>query len=110
MAIRADQVGSSGSFGAVPLFAGTALISLIAMVIAVPIGLFSAIYLAEYAHPKFRTVAKPLLEVLAGVPDRRVRILRGADHRTGAARLGRGSSGSTSPPRARSPRASSWAS
>jgi phosphate transport system permease protein len=68
MAIREDQVGSSGSFGAVPLFAGTALISLIAMVIAVPIGLFSAIYLAEYAHPKFRTWAKPLLEVLAGVP------------------------------------------
>jgi len=68
MAIRADQVGSSGSFGAVPLFAGTALISFIAMFIAVPIGLFSAIYLAEYAHPKFRTWAKPLLEVLAGVP------------------------------------------
>jgi len=68
MAIRADQVGSSGSFGAVPLFAGTALISFIAMAIAVPIGLFSAIYLAEYAHPKFRTWAKPLLEVLAGVP------------------------------------------
>jgi phosphate transport system permease protein len=68
MAIRADQVGSSGSFGAVPLFAGTALISFIAMVIAVPIGLFSAIYLAEYAHPRFRTWAKPLLEVLAGVP------------------------------------------
>jgi phosphate transport system permease protein len=68
MAIHADQVGSSGSFGAVPLFAGTALISFIAMAIAVPIGLFSAIYLAEYAHPRFRTVAKPLLEVLAGVP------------------------------------------
>jgi phosphate transport system permease protein len=68
MAIRADQVGSSGSFGAVPLFAGTALISFIAMLIAVPIGLFSAIYLAEYAHPRFRTFAKPLLEVLAGVP------------------------------------------
>jgi phosphate transport system permease protein len=68
MAIRADQVGSSGAFGAVPLFAGTLLISLIAMAIAVPIGLFSAIYLAEYAHPRFRTWAKPLLEVLAGVP------------------------------------------
>jgi phosphate transport system permease protein len=68
MAIHADQVGSSGSFGAVPLFAGTLLISFIAMVIAVPIGLFSAIYLAEYAHPGFRTWAKPLLEVLAGVP------------------------------------------
>ncbi len=68
MAIRADQVGSSGSFGAVPLFAGTLLISFVAMIIAVPIGLFSAIYLAEYAHPGFRTWAKPLLEVLAGVP------------------------------------------
>jgi phosphate transport system permease protein len=68
MAIRADQVGSSGSFGAVPLFAGTALISFIAMVVAVPIGLFSAVYLAEYAHPKFRAWTKPFLEVLAGVP------------------------------------------
>jgi phosphate transport system permease protein len=68
MAIRADQVGSSGSFGAVPLFAGTLMISLIAMLIAVPVGLFSAIYLAEYAHPKFRAWAKPLLEILAGIP------------------------------------------
>jgi phosphate transport system permease protein len=68
MAIRADQTGSSGAFGAVPLFAGTLLISVIAMVIAVPVGLFSAIYLAEYADRRFRTVAKPLLEVLAGVP------------------------------------------
>jgi len=67
-AIRADQVGSSGSFGAVPLFAGTALISGIAMLIAVPIGLFSAIYLSEYAHRKFRTWTKPFLEVLAGIP------------------------------------------
>ena len=68
MAIRADQVGSSGSFGAVPLFAGTALISAIAMIIAVPVGLFSAIYLAEYANRRVRAVVKPLLEVLAGVP------------------------------------------
>jgi phosphate transport system permease protein len=68
MAIRADQVGSSGSFGAVPLFAGTLLISFIAMIVAVPIGLFSAVYLAEYAHPKFRAWTKPFLEVLAGVP------------------------------------------
>ena len=67
-ALRADQVGSSGSFGAVPLFAGTALISGIAMLIAVPIGLFSAIYLAEYAHRSFRTWTKPFLEVLAGIP------------------------------------------
>ncbi|HET9865474.1 MAG TPA: phosphate ABC transporter permease subunit PstC [Steroidobacteraceae bacterium] len=68
VAMRADQVGSPGSFGAVPLFAGTALISCIAMLIAVPIGLYSAIYLAEYAHPRLRSWAKPLLEVLAGVP------------------------------------------
>lgn len=68
MAIRADQVGSSGAFGAVPLFTGTLLISLIAMVIAVPVGLFSAIYLAEYAHRRVRALAKPLIELLAGVP------------------------------------------
>lgn len=68
MAIRADQVGSSGAFGAVPLFVGTLLISFIAMIVAVPIGLFSAIYLAEYAPLQVRKVVKPLLEVLAGVP------------------------------------------
>jgi phosphate transport system permease protein len=67
-AIRADQVGSSGAFGAVPLFWGTMMISGIAMLIAVPIGLFSAIYLAEYAHRKFRAWTKPFLEVLAGIP------------------------------------------
>jgi phosphate transport system permease protein len=68
VAIRADQVGSSGAFGAVPLFAGTLLISFVAMIIAVPVGLFSAIYLAEYAPPRIRRLVKPLLEVLAGVP------------------------------------------
>jgi phosphate transport system permease protein len=68
MAIRADQVGSTGAFGAVPLFTGTLLISLIAMVIAVPVGLFSAIYLAEYADRRLRALAKPMIEVLAGVP------------------------------------------
>ncbi len=68
MAIRADQVGSSGAFGAVPVFLGTALISAIAMFVAVPIGLMSAIYLSEYANKKFRTVAKPLMEILAGIP------------------------------------------
>lgn len=67
-AMRVDQVGSSGAFGAVPLFTGTLLISVIAMIVAVPIGLLSAIYMAEYAHPRFRAVAKPLLEVLAGIP------------------------------------------
>ncbi|MDS4028495.1 MAG: phosphate ABC transporter permease subunit PstC, partial [Candidatus Contendobacter sp.] len=67
-ALRADQVGSSGAFGAVPLFAGTLLISGIAMLVAVPIGLMSALYLSEYATPKFRAVAKPALEILAGIP------------------------------------------
>ena len=67
-AIRADQVGSTGAFGAIPLFAGTLLISFIAMLIAAPIGLMSAIYLAEYAHPKVRSLAKPMLEILAGIP------------------------------------------
>lgn len=68
IAIRADQVGSTGAFGAVPLFVGTFLIMAIAMLVAAPIGLFSAIYLAEYAGPKRRAVIKPALEILAGVP------------------------------------------
>ncbi len=67
-ALRADQVGSSGAFGAVPLFAGTLLISFIAMAVAVPIGLLSAIYLSEYAGRRLRASVKPLLEILAGVP------------------------------------------
>ena len=68
MAIRADQVGSSGSFGAVPLFTGTLLITSIAMLVAVPVGLMTAIYLAEYSSARVRATAKPLLEVLAGIP------------------------------------------
>ena len=68
MAIRADQAGSSGAFGAVPVLAGTLLITFIAMSIAIPVGLMSAIYLSEFAGPLFRTGAKPLLEILAGVP------------------------------------------
>ena len=68
MAIRADQVGSSGSFGAVPLFTGTLLITGIAMLVAVPVGLMTAIYLAEYSSARVRATAKPLLEVLAGIP------------------------------------------
>lgn len=67
-ALRADQVASSGAFGAVPLFAGTLLIAGIALLVAVPLGLMSAIYLAEYAPPGLRVLAKPALEVLAGVP------------------------------------------
>ena len=67
-ALRAEQIGSTGAFGAVPIFAGTFLITIIAMLVAVPIGLFSAIYMAEYASPKFRAVIKPILEILAGIP------------------------------------------
>ncbi|KOR28599.1 phosphate ABC transporter permease, partial [Achromatium sp. WMS2] len=67
-AIRADQVGSSGAFGIIPLFAGTMLISLIAMAVAVPIGLLSALYLSEYASHNVRAWAKPILEILAGIP------------------------------------------
>lgn len=68
MAIRADQVGSSGAFGAVPLFAGTMLISTIALLVAVPLGLMAAIYLSDYAEKRVRAIVKPLLEVLAGIP------------------------------------------
>ncbi len=67
-AIREDQVGSSGAFGAIPLFAGTFLISAIAMAVAAPVGLLSAIYLSEYASSRLRAVAKPALEILAGIP------------------------------------------
>ncbi|MCI0655266.1 MAG: phosphate ABC transporter permease subunit PstC [Methylococcaceae bacterium] len=67
-ALRSDQVGSSGSFGAIPLFAGTLLISVVAMLVAVPIGLMSAIYLSEYASEQLRVVAKPMMEMLAGIP------------------------------------------
>ncbi len=66
--IRPGQVSSEGSFGAIPLLAGTLLITFIAMLVAGPIGLMSAIYLSDYASPKFRAVAKPLLEILAGIP------------------------------------------
>ena len=67
-ALRADQVGASGAFGAIPLIVGTLLISAIAMLIATPLGLMSAIYLAEYASDKSRSFIKPLLELLAGIP------------------------------------------
>lgn len=68
IAMRSDQFAASGAFGAVPLFMGTFLIMMIAMAVAAPIGLFSAIYLSEYASRTTRAVVKPLLEVLAGVP------------------------------------------
>ena len=68
-AIRADQVGSSGAFGAIPLFWGTIFIgAIIAMLVAIPLGLMSAIYLTQYAAPNVRKWMKPILEILAGVP------------------------------------------
>jgi len=67
-AMRADQGGSSGAFGAVPLFVGSMLITLIAMVVAIPAGLLSAIYLSEYASRHLRDWVKPMLEILAGIP------------------------------------------
>lgn len=68
IAIREDQVAGQGAFGAIPVFTGTLLISGIAMVIAVPVGLYSAIYLSEFASSRFREIVKPLLEILAGIP------------------------------------------
>lgn len=68
MALRADQAGSSGAFGAVPLFLGTLLITLVAMSVAIPVGLLTAIYMAEYATRRVRALAKPVLEILAGIP------------------------------------------
>ncbi len=68
-AIRADQAGSSGAFGSVPLLWGTFFIgAIIAMIVAIPLGLMSAIYLTQYAHPRVRSWLKPILEILAGVP------------------------------------------
>jgi len=68
-AIRADQAGSSGAFGSIPLIWGTFFIgAIIAMIVAIPLGLMSAIYLTQYAPPRLRTWLKPILEILAGVP------------------------------------------
>ena len=68
IALREDQVANEGLFGAIPLFLGTILITVIAMCVAVPIGLLSAIYLSEYSNPRIRAIAKPMLEILAGIP------------------------------------------
>ena len=66
--IRADQVAGTGAFGWLPVILGTIVITVVALVVAVPVGLLAAIYLNEFASPRFRSVAKPLLEILAGVP------------------------------------------
>lgn len=57
-----------GEFGVIPLIAGTLYVAFIALLVAVPIGLLAATYLAEYASPRLRATAKPLLEILAGIP------------------------------------------
>ena len=68
-ALRADQAGSSGAFGSIPLFWGTAFIgAIIAMIVAIPLGLMSAIFLTQYAPHRARAWLKPILEILAGVP------------------------------------------
>ncbi len=67
-ALRADQGEIRTAFGFIPLLTGTLLITSIAILVAGPLGLFSAIYLSEYASRSVRAWAKPILEVLAGVP------------------------------------------
>jgi phosphate transport system permease protein len=67
-AMRADQGDIQTAYGFLPLLTGTLLITLIAIVVAGPLGLFSAIYLAEYASQRVRAIAKPILEILAGIP------------------------------------------
>jgi phosphate transport system permease protein len=64
----AGSGGATGQFGLIPLLAGTLYIALVAMLFAVPIGLFAAIYMAEYASRRVRSIVKPVLEILAGIP------------------------------------------
>ncbi|QIE44504.1 phosphate ABC transporter permease subunit PstC [Pseudohalocynthiibacter aestuariivivens] len=66
--LREDQVAAEGAFGWLPVFLGTLVITAIALFLAVPVGLMSAIYLNEFAPKRVRAVAKPFLEILAGVP------------------------------------------
>lgn len=67
-AIREDQVAAEGAFGVLPLVSGTLLITGIALLVAVPVGIMSAVYLGTYAGPRLRDGLKLLLELLAGVP------------------------------------------
>lgn len=68
IALRDDQVAGLGAFGAIPVFTGTILIATLAMLIATPIGIFTAIYLVEYSSDRARKIIKPIMEILAGVP------------------------------------------
>ncbi len=110
IALRQDQVGASGAFGAVPLFTGTLMITVIAMLIAVPIGLMAAIYLSEYASSQLRAFAKPILEVLAGIPTVVYGFFAALTVAPAYPRPGREAWGWTSPPRAPWRPAWSWAS
>lgn len=67
-AMRADQAGATGAFGVIPILLGTLMVTVIALIVAVPIGLMSAIYLAEFASRPMRAKLKPMLELLAGIP------------------------------------------
>jgi len=60
--------GGAGEYGLLPLLLGTLLVSVIAMLVAIPVGLMTAIYLANYASPRLRATAKPIIEILAGIP------------------------------------------
>ena len=61
-------LGDNAQFGILPLVTGTLISTAIAMIVAIPIGLMTAIYLSEYATDKVRKVVKPILELLAGIP------------------------------------------
>lgn len=66
--LREDQIAAEGAFGWLPVIIGTLVITVVALVVAVPVGLMSAIYLNEFAPQIVRSIAKPVLEILAGVP------------------------------------------
>ncbi len=68
IAVHAEQGLSNSSFGIVPVFLGTLLITFVALIVAVPLGLMGAIYLSEYSKSQTRNLLKPILEILAGVP------------------------------------------
>jgi phosphate transport system permease protein len=68
MTINDGQEVGNSTFGVIPVFLGTLLITVIAMLISIPFGIMSAIYLSEYARPKTRDLLKPIIEILAGVP------------------------------------------
>ncbi|MGD6832247.1 phosphate ABC transporter permease subunit PstC [Sutcliffiella halmapala] len=65
---KLKPLGENAQFGVLPLLTGTIISSVIAMIVAIPVGLMSAIYLSEYASDRVRRILKPILEVLAGIP------------------------------------------